>query len=107
MPNVVSIDTHPARLRVGEMALHPEYGWVEIVARAGSRRRIRWIERPPNRLWPLHTGGLETEPTAVWEDWVEGSALKAPSSLSPARRHGRHAFPALARSTTSPADQGS
>jgi len=81
MPNVVSIDTHPYRLRVGDMALHPDYGWVEIVARTGSRRRIRWIEPPPNR-----NGNLEMEQTAVWEDWVEASALKAPSSPNPACR---------------------
>ncbi|NMG42301.1 hypothetical protein GPA22_00930 [Aromatoleum toluvorans] len=108
MTNIVSIDTHPARLRPGEMALHAEYGWVEILERAGSRRRIRWIERPPvsselPRTEVDHAGDVSMESPAVWEDWVDGNALKGTSRPLPASGRRAAVPPAiLPRRTTAP-----
>ncbi|NMG15739.1 hypothetical protein [Aromatoleum bremense] len=77
--NVVHINTHPARLRPGEMAIHDEYGWVEIVERTGSRRKIRWIERRPEPSGTRHPDELDAELLTIWEDWVDGDTLTATS----------------------------
>lgn len=77
--NVVHINTHPARLRPGEMAIHDEYGWVEIVERTGSRRKIRWIEHRPVPSEARRPDELDAELLTVWEDWVDGDTLKATS----------------------------
>jgi len=77
--NVVHINTHPARLRPGEMAIHDEYGWVEIVERTGSRRKIRWIDHWPVPPEARRPDELDAELMTVWEDWVDGDTLKATS----------------------------
>ena len=77
--NVVHINTHPARLRPGEMAIHDDHGWVEIVERAGSRRKIRWIEHRPVPPEARRPDELDAELLTVWEDWVDGDTLKASS----------------------------
>lgn len=74
--NVVNINTHPARLRPGEIAIHREHGWVEILERTGTLLRIRWIDRAlvfPDALEPDEIDG---ELLTVWEDWVGCDSLK-------------------------------
>jgi hypothetical protein len=66
--NVMHINTHPARLRPGEMAIHFEHGWVEILERTGTRLRIRRIDCSPS----LPDG----EDLTAWEDWVGCDSLK-------------------------------
>lgn len=107
MTNIVSIDTHPARLRPGDMALHAEYGWVEIIERAGSRRKIRWVEHapiPPRS--PRHevtdARELSAERLTVWEDWIEGKALKGASRPTVAQGFARRRNALLATFGRSP-----
>ena len=74
--NVVHINTHPARLRPGEIAIHREHGWVEILERTGTRLRIRWTDRAlvaPNALEPDEIDG---EVLTAWEDWVGCETLR-------------------------------
>jgi len=109
MTNIVSIDTHPARLRPGEMALHAEYGWVEIIDRAGSRRKIRWIEHPPvrspsPRLEITNARGHSMERLTVWEDWVEGKALKGASRPTVVHGFGHRTDALLALFSRPPAE---
>ena len=77
--NVVHINTHPARLRPGEMAIHREHGWVEILERSGSLLRIRWIEGAPvapEAPEALSPGEIDGEVLTAWEDWVGCENLK-------------------------------
>ena len=74
--NVVHINTHPARLRPGEMAIHHEHGWVEILERIGPLLRIRWIEGSPVAPEALEAGEIDGELLTAWEDWVGCDSLK-------------------------------
>ena len=75
MTNVVHISTHPARLRPGELAIHAEYGWVEIVGRAGALRKVRWIQCSPSTPTVLHPEEPDTEFLTLCEDWVDADSL--------------------------------
>lgn len=74
--NVVNINTHPARLRPGEIAIHREHGWVEILERAGTLLRIRWIDRSLVAPDALEPDEIDGEVLTVWEDWVGCDSLK-------------------------------
>ncbi|WP_148268740.1 hypothetical protein [Azoarcus olearius] len=80
MTNVMHLNTHPARLRPGDMAIHQEHGWVEILARAGAQRKIRWTEYATLAAEALAPDELCGELLTVWEDWVDGDTLKAGSA---------------------------
>lgn len=74
--NVVHINTHPARLRPGEIAIHREHGWVEILERTGTRLRIRWTDRALVAPDALEPDEIDGEILTVWEDWVGCDSLK-------------------------------
>jgi hypothetical protein len=75
MTNVVNISTHPARLRRGELAIHSEYGWVEIVARTGAERKVRWIQCSPSTPNVVSPEERDSESVAFCEDWVDADSL--------------------------------
>jgi hypothetical protein len=74
--NVVHINTHPARLRPGEMAIHREHGWVEILERSGPLLRIRWIDCALVAPEALGPDEIDAEVLTAWEDWVGCESLK-------------------------------
>lgn len=83
MTNVVHLSTHPARLRPGELAIHSEYGWVEIVERAGALRKVRWIQNAASTPSVLRPEEPDFEFLTFCEDWVEADALILASARIP------------------------
>ena len=83
MTNVVHLSTHPARLRPGELAFHSEYGWVEIVERAGALRKVRWLQNSASTPSVLRPEEPDSELLTFCEDWVEADYLILASGRTP------------------------
>lgn len=83
MTNVVHLSTHPARLRPGELAIHAQYGWVEIVGRAGALRKVRWLQGSPSTPTVLRPEEADSEFLAFCEDWVDADSLILASKRIP------------------------
>ncbi|MCK0509841.1 hypothetical protein [Aromatoleum buckelii] len=104
--NVVHINTHPSRLRPGELAIHREHGWVEILERTGPLLRIRWIDCSPVAHEDLAPDEIDGEVLTAWEDWVGCESLRPMPRPSLGGKSAARTPLDLAARRTPPAGQG-
>lgn len=83
---VIALASHPKIFPIGAIARHREHGVVDIIARTGAQRFVRWFEHIPLPLSDDVPEVLFEEEIIEHEAWVDVTELRP---MSPHQDVGR------------------